>query len=157
MLDDAAWKDVCSADDLQPDSGVCALVEGQQVAIFYMVKEQAVYAIHNYDPIGKANVLSRGMIGDIKGEPVVASPLYKQHFNLKTGVCLEDEQYRSTRLSCSHTKRQGEIQVTATGVTEDRLSRRGQRMKYRLLHCRCFHHSNCLMAPKLRYSPMPMA
>jgi nitrite reductase (NADH) small subunit len=86
------WKDVCSADDLQPDSGVCALVAGQQVAVFYKVKEQAVYAIHNYDPIGKANVLSRGMIGDVKGEPVVASPLYKQHFSLKTGVCIEDEQ-----------------------------------------------------------------
>jgi nitrite reductase (NADH) small subunit len=87
-----AWIDVCSADDLQPDSGVCALVAGQQVAIFFLVKEQAIYAIHNYDPIGKANVLSRGIIGDIKGEPVVASPLYKQHFSLKTGVCLEDQQ-----------------------------------------------------------------
>jgi nitrite reductase (NADH) small subunit len=85
------WADVCSVEDLQPDSGVCALVEGQQVAIFFLSKEKTVYAIHNYDPIGKANVLSRGLIGDIKGEPVVASPLYKQHFNLKTGVCLEDE------------------------------------------------------------------
>lgn len=84
------WQDVCSINDLQPDSGVCALVAGQQVAVFYMVKGQAVYAIHNYDPIGKANVLSRGLIGDVKGEPVVASPLYKQHFSLKTGICLED-------------------------------------------------------------------
>ena len=87
----SVWKDICSASDLQPDSGVCALVEGQQVAVFFLVKEQAVYAIHNYDPIGKANVLSRGIVGDIKGEPVVASPLYKQHFSLLTGVCLEDE------------------------------------------------------------------
>jgi nitrite reductase (NADH) small subunit len=86
------WQDVCSVDDLQPDSGVCALVGGHQVAIFFMVKGQAVYAIHNYDPIGKANVLSRGMIGSVKGEPVVASPLYKQHFSLRTGACLEDEQ-----------------------------------------------------------------
>ena len=85
------WIDVCAVDELQPNSGVCALVEEQQVAIFYMTKEQAVYAIHNYDPIGKANVLSRGLIGDINGEPVVASPLYKQHFSLITGVCLEDE------------------------------------------------------------------
>lgn len=85
------WIDVCSIDDLQPNSGVCALVEDEQVAIFYMPKEEAVYAIHNYDPIGKANVLSRGMIGDINGEPVVASPLYKQHFSLNTGTCLEEE------------------------------------------------------------------
>ena len=56
-----------------------------------MPKDKAVYAINNYDPFGNANVLSRGMIGDINGQPVVASPLYKQHFNLQTGVCLEDE------------------------------------------------------------------
>ncbi|MGZ8162543.1 MAG: nitrite reductase small subunit NirD [Methylobacter sp.] len=87
----AQWVDVCSVDDLQPNSGVCALVEGQQVAIFYMPKEKAVYAINNYDPFGNANVLSRGLIGDIKDQPVVASPLYKQHFNLQTGACLEDE------------------------------------------------------------------
>ena len=85
------WQDVCSVDNLQPDSGVCALVEGKQVAIFYMPKDKAVYAINNYDPFGHANVLSRGIIGDINGQPVVASPLYKQHFNLQTGICLEDE------------------------------------------------------------------
>lgn len=100
------WLTVCSMDDLQPDSGVCALLEGRQVAIFWMpalseVEEPAlsgvegpvakIYAIGNYDPFGKANVLSRGLIGDINGQPVVASPLYKQHFNLQTGVCLEDE------------------------------------------------------------------
>ena len=87
----ARWQDVCKVDDLQPDSGVCALVGGQQVAIFYLPKDKAVYAINNYDPFGCANVLSRGIIGDINGQPVVASPLYKQHFNLQTGVCLEDE------------------------------------------------------------------
>ena len=90
----ARWQDVCSVDDLQPDSGVCALVEGRQVAIFYMSKDKAVYAINNHDPFGNANVLSRGIIGDINGQPVVASPLYKQHFNLQTGVCLEDETVR---------------------------------------------------------------
>ncbi len=85
------WIDVCSVDDLQPDSGVCALIGGRQIAVFYMSKDQAIYAIDNFDPFGKANVLSRGLIGDLGGEPMVASPLYKQHFNLKTGVCFEDE------------------------------------------------------------------
>lgn len=83
------WIDICSTDDLVPNSGICALVSGKQVAIFSMIKDDAVYAIANYDPIGKANVLSRGLIGDLKEQPVVASPLYKQHFNLKTGQCLE--------------------------------------------------------------------
>jgi len=85
------WVDVCSKDDLQPDSGICALVDGKQIAIFYIPKQQAVFAIDNYDPFGKANVLSRGLVGDIHGEPMVASPLHKQHFSLKTGVCLDDE------------------------------------------------------------------
>ena len=84
------WQDICSTDDLQINSGICALVETEQVAIFYM-DDHSIYAINNYDPFGKVHVLSRGMIGDIKGAPMVASPLYKQHFNLKTGVCFEDE------------------------------------------------------------------
>ena len=85
------WIDVCSVDDLVADSGVCALIEETQVAIFYMPKDSEVFAINNYDPFGKVHVLSRGLIGDIKGEPMVSSPLYKQHFSLKTGVCFEDE------------------------------------------------------------------
>ncbi len=91
MVAEKQWIDVCSVEDLQPDSGICALVEDKQVAIFYMPKDEAVYAINNYDPFGKANVLSRGLIGDFNGIPMVASPLYKQHFNLQTGECMEDE------------------------------------------------------------------
>ncbi len=94
----AKWLDVCNVDDLQPNSGICALLDGEQVAIFWMPvlsgaegPESKVYAVGNYDPFGNANVLSRGIIGDIGGKPVVASPLYKQHYNLQTGVCLEDE------------------------------------------------------------------
>ncbi len=90
MTAEKQWIDVCSVDDLQPDSGICALVGNKQVAIFYMPKENAVYAINNYDPFGNANVLSRGLIGDLNGVPMVASPLYKQHFNLQTGECLDD-------------------------------------------------------------------
>lgn len=86
------WLSLCNVDDLQPDSGVCALLDGRQIAIFWMPESDAkVYAVGNYDPFGKANVLSRGIIGDIGGQPVVASPLYKQHYNLQTGACLEDE------------------------------------------------------------------
>jgi len=87
----ANWIDVCSVDDLQPNSGVCALVEDKQVAIFYMPEDNAVYAVNNYDPFSDINVLSRGLIGDIKGEAMVSSPIYKQHFNLRTGVCFDDE------------------------------------------------------------------
>src|SRR4051812_7850783 len=80
---------VCRLDDILPDTGVCALVGTEQVAVF-RIREQ-VYAIGNRDPFSGANVLSRGIVGDLKGELVVASPLYKQHFSLLTGRCLEDE------------------------------------------------------------------
>lgn len=85
------WIDVCSVADLEPNAGVCALVEEKQVALFYMPEDNAIYAINNYDPFSHINVLSRGLIGDIKGVPMVSSPIYKQHFSLETGVCLEDE------------------------------------------------------------------
>ena len=82
---------MCQCQDLVAGSGVCALVGGEQVALFYLPgEEQAVYALGNRDPIGKANVLSRGIVGDIDGQLVVASPLYKQHFDLATGYCLEN-------------------------------------------------------------------
>lgn len=83
------WLDVCSISDLQENAGICALINDEQVAVFYV--KNTVYAVSNFDPFGNANVLSRGVIGDLKGQIVVASPLYKQHFNLETGVCLEDE------------------------------------------------------------------
>ena len=82
---------ICERSDLISNSGICVLVEGQQIALFYLPKESPqVYAIGNWDPIGKANVLSRGIVGDINERLVVASPLYKQHFDLQTGECLED-------------------------------------------------------------------
>ena len=86
------WEAVCQTADLVEGSGVCALVDGVQVALFYLPgEEQSIYAIGNRDPIGGANVLSRGMVGDLGGKLVVASPLYKQHYSLETGACLEDE------------------------------------------------------------------
>lgn len=88
----AKWQSVCSVDDLVENSGICALVEERQIAIFYLPKESPkLYAVGNWDPIGKANVISRGIVGDIDERLVVASPLYKQHFDLLTGECLEED------------------------------------------------------------------
>ena len=85
------WTDVCVASLLTPDVGICVLFKGEQVAIFYERKSDKLYAISNYDPIGKANVLSRGIVGSLGDKLVVASPLYKQHFCLNTGKCLEED------------------------------------------------------------------
>ena len=79
---------VCRLDDIVPDTGVCALVGEDQVAIFRV--DEKVFALGNRDPFSGANVLSRGIVGDLKGEPVVASPIFKQHFSLLTGRCQED-------------------------------------------------------------------
>ncbi len=71
-----------------PGRGVAALIDGRQVALFRLPRG-SIYAIGNHDPFSGANVLSRGIVGDLKGELVVASPIYKQHFSLVSGQCLE--------------------------------------------------------------------
>jgi len=92
-MSDNPWISVCELDDLLPDTGLCALVNDQQVALFRSRRLNEVFAISNYDPIGTANVLSRGILGSIGDEIVVASPLYKEHFNLRTGECLEKPEF----------------------------------------------------------------
>lgn len=90
VTETTTWRDICDTRDLVADSGVCAMVGDEQVALFYVPTQGApIYAIQNYDPVGNANVLARGIVGDLDGKPVVASPLYKQHFCLATGECLE--------------------------------------------------------------------
>ena len=91
MLPENQWVDVCNLDDITPNTGVGALVEGQSVALFRVGHEKRIYALSNKDPFSQANVMCRGIIGDIQGERVIASPIYKQHFSLATGRCLEDK------------------------------------------------------------------
>jgi nitrite reductase (NADH) small subunit len=88
-VDTASWVDVGPVTQLTPDRGVAALVEGRQVAVF-LLGDGSLHAIDNRDPISGANVLSRGIVGDRAGEPVVASPVYKQCFALLTGRCVDD-------------------------------------------------------------------
>src|SRR3954452_10158216 len=88
MKSPTSWKFVCELDDIIPETGVAAWFEGRQIAIFRI--GDSVYALDNFDPNSEANVLARGIVGDMHGELVVASPVYKQHFSLVTGRCLED-------------------------------------------------------------------
>jgi len=84
----STWHFVCELDDILPDAGVAALLDGKQIAIFRVGDN--VHALANFDPHSDANVLSRGLVGDVQAEPVVASPIYKHHFSLITGRCIED-------------------------------------------------------------------
>lgn len=84
----SSWTNVCPADDILPDTGVCALVQGRHVAVF-RVGADRFFAIDNVDPKSGASVLSRGLVGSLGDRIVVASPLYKQHIDLQSGECIE--------------------------------------------------------------------
>ena len=83
------WAVVCRYDDLFPERGACALVGDHQVAIF-RTHDGRLFALSNRDPFSGAYVLSRGIVGSRGGQPTVASPMYKQVFDLATGRCLDD-------------------------------------------------------------------
>lgn len=95
-MSDAMTQDlvlVCAIDDIPRESGVAAVAHGDVVAVFRTYDDE-VRALSNYDPFGHASVLSRGIVGTRGDRPFVASPLYKQAFDLRTGVCLDDESVR---------------------------------------------------------------
>jgi len=91
----ASWQPLCRRQDLVANSGVVAWFAGAQIALFHLPQAQGgeqVYAIHNRDPQSGANVIGRGIVGQLNGAVVVASPLYKQHFRLEDGHCLEQSE-----------------------------------------------------------------
>jgi nitrite reductase (NADH) small subunit len=88
------WIEVCAVDDVVPDSGACALIRGRQVALVRVGDGERFYAIDNFDPFAKAFVLSRGIVGDRGGVPVIASPIYKNAFDLRSGQSLDDAALR---------------------------------------------------------------
>ncbi|MEM9155989.1 MAG: nitrite reductase small subunit NirD [Cyanobacteria bacterium P01_F01_bin.33] len=94
VADASRWITICSLNAITPNTGVSALVETTQVAIFRIAETDEVYAINNFDPFSQAFVMSRGLIGDRQGVLKVASPIYKQNFDLKTGNCLDDDKVK---------------------------------------------------------------
>lgn len=85
--------EVCSLDALAPERGVAALLERHggppvQVALFRLLDDE-VLAVQQLDPYSGANVMSRGIVGTRGGEPTVASPVFKQVFALRSGLCLD--------------------------------------------------------------------
>jgi nitrite reductase (NADH) small subunit len=85
---EATWVVVCPYGRLEPERGVAALVGRDQVAIF-LTQDGNLYAMQNYDPYARAYVLSRGIVGTRGDVPTVASPMHKQSYDLRTGVCLD--------------------------------------------------------------------
>jgi nitrite reductase (NADH) small subunit len=84
------WIAVCRVTVLQPNRGAAAILpDGTQVAVFRTAEDE-VYVLSNVDPFSGAAVLSRGIVGDRGGVPVAVSPLYKEAFDLRTGVCVDN-------------------------------------------------------------------
>lgn len=89
----ARWTPVCRYDELEPERGVAALVCGEQVAIFRL-HDGSLHALDHLDPVSGANVMARGIVGTRGQTPTVASPMYKQVYDLRTGACLDDPAVR---------------------------------------------------------------
>ena len=90
-----AFIDVCAVDDITPDTGVAALIGDLQIAIVRVGDgDDQIFAIGNYDPFSHAFVIARGIVGDRGGIPKIASPIFKQSFDLTTGQCLDDAEVR---------------------------------------------------------------
>ena len=89
--DQETWSPVCPVDDLEAGRGIAALVAGHAVALI-RTEDGRIYALGNHDPLDKAAVLSRGIVGERDGVAFVASPRTRRSYDLSTGVCLTDEQ-----------------------------------------------------------------
>lgn len=92
---DNNWTTIGRLSDLVVGSGVGARYGDRQVAVFLIPQlDDQVFVLDNYCPISGVNIIARGMVGDIQGEPVVATPLYKKHFSLLDGRCIEDDGHK---------------------------------------------------------------
>ncbi|MGH3475053.1 MAG: nitrite reductase small subunit NirD [Aeromicrobium sp.] len=85
------WTPVCDYASLVPDRGAAALIDGHQIALFRLLETGEVLAVDHRDPFSGANVIARGIVGSRGDAVTVASPVYKQVFDLRTGTCLDDE------------------------------------------------------------------
>ena len=87
------WVEICDLSEIPANAGIAARLTHQQIALFHLPDHpQQVFALSNHEPNSDANVLARGLLGDVKGEPVVISPLYKQRFRLQDGRSVDDGQ-----------------------------------------------------------------
>lgn len=89
-MSNVKWQDICARDDLVPGSGVAVKLGDQAAAVYWPEPENPqLFALAHKDPFSQAEVLAWGLLCEKAGEWSVAAPLYKQHFRLNDGVCLE--------------------------------------------------------------------
>lgn len=88
------WTSACLLSRLIPGLGVAVLLRGGEQVALFLLDDGTLRAVGNIDPIGRAAVMSRGIVGDRGGEPIVVSPLLKQVYSLEDGHCLDDPSVR---------------------------------------------------------------
>ena len=81
------WSDICALEAIPPQAGIGARLGTQRIALFRF--DDRVYALDDREPESDASVMSRGLLGDVAGEAIVISPLYKQRFRLRDGMALD--------------------------------------------------------------------
>lgn len=112
--------EICPVSALSVDRGAAALLpDGTQIGVF-LLEDGTVHAVQQHDPYSGANILSRGLVGthDLPaGEDgterfvrTLASPMYKQVWNLDTGAVID-----------AAGKEPSPIDVYPAEVREDRL------------------------------------
>ncbi|MGB8927999.1 MAG: nitrite reductase large subunit NirB, partial [Pantoea agglomerans] len=86
------WSAVCTLEAIPQQAGIGARLGSERVALFRF--GDALFALEDREPGSDASVLSRGILGDVGGEPVVISPLYKQRIRLRDGQSLDNPQHQ---------------------------------------------------------------
>jgi nitrite reductase (NADH) small subunit len=94
LTDEDREVDICAFDDLVPDRGVCALIAGAPIAVFRCSPDDELFAVGNLDPYSGASVLSRGIVGSVGDRAVIASPIFKNRFDLENGESIDDASVR---------------------------------------------------------------
>lgn len=91
--------EICRADALSSERGAAALLpDGTQIGVF-VLDDGTAHAVQQHDPYSGTNILSRGLVGThlIPGTdggpertiPTLASPMYKQVWNLADGTVID--------------------------------------------------------------------
>ena len=86
------WLKAAPVSDFPEESGSTIKYNDVQIAVFNFSSRGEWYATQNLCPHKFEMALSRGIIGDSKGEPKVSCPFHKKNFSLKTGKCLSGDE-----------------------------------------------------------------
>ncbi|MEM7142141.1 MAG: nitrite reductase small subunit NirD [Actinomycetota bacterium] len=121
MSDLDVWVEIADVEQVPVDRGVAALVGGVAVAIFRLratdTEPESWFCIQHADPVTGSPVLARGLVGSRGDVPTVASPIYKERYDLRTGVGLDDptQVLRTHEVRVAH----GVVSVRLTAAKAD--------------------------------------